>query len=180
MTNIYRKIGHIDIGLDFHFLICDGLWRAFAEIGLGCVVYKICEYFKKQMCFSKMRGKILSTVIELVSLTVVAVICFYKCRTVYDFSAVILIAILVTNIMLGNSFTDSLLNNCLSDYLGKISYGVYVNQMLFLRIFLLTFSSQSFWPVTIAYIVSLTLFSVFSTCFLDIVRKRIRFPYKTH
>lgn len=175
MANIFRIIGHIDIGLDFHFLVCDGLWRAFAEIGLGCIIYRICEYLRQQVDFSKIEVKIVSTITGVILFIVVAMICFYKCRTVYDFTAVILIAILVMNIMLGSSFVDLALDNRLSDYLGKISYGVYVNQMLFLRIFLLNFSSRSFWPVTIAYVVSLTIFSMFSTYFLDAIKKHFHF-----
>lgn len=175
MANIFRAIGHIDIGLDFHFLVCDGLWRAFAEIGLGCIIYKICEYLRQQVDFAKMEVKIVSTITEVILFILVAIICFYMCRTVYDFTAVILIAVLVLNIMLKGSFIDLALDNPLSDYLGKISYGVYVNQMLFLRIFLLKFSSQPFWPVTVVYIASLTAFSALSTYFLDITKKRLHF-----
>ena len=74
-----------------------------------------------------------------------------------------LIAAFVLCVSLGKSYVDSFLNTRVSGFLGKISYGMYLNQLIFIVLISTYIPEKPFWPMVLVFLLANTLFSAVTT-----------------
>ena len=177
-TGFYRYIGHLDVGLSWNFLVCDGVWRAIAGLCLGCIVYRLSEQARKKWIVPDQKIRGIVSITEIILLGSILAICYYSCRQI-DFLAVILIAAFIFCLTWGCSFQSTIMSNRISDFLGKISYPMYINQMLFLKITISYFSDFPFRIVVFWYIVVNVLFAILQTAFFEYINNMWRNTHKT-
>lgn len=82
MALFYRNLGHVDLTNSYHFLVSDGFWRAFAEIGLGCLCYKVYEYL---LPYVQGRFSLSFTLLEIAMLFISLYVMYRTRRDVKDF-----------------------------------------------------------------------------------------------
>lgn len=113
----------------YHFLFSSGFWRALAEIMLGCVCYDIVQSNKKER--TGKAGGVLCALLELGLLLVLCYL-FYTPQFRSKSTLVLLLSMAFLILVFSQeSCLSRLLNNKASAYLGKISYAVYLNQIVF-------------------------------------------------
>ena len=90
-----------------------------------------------------------------------------------------LLALLALSVLLGNSLLTRLLDNPVSGFLGKISYGVYLNQCFFLHLYGPVIPVRSYWRSAAAFLLLNILLSVFtlwlSQCLAALMARFLRF-----
>ena len=156
-----KNVGHIAL-IDNKILFLGGFFRAFFEIGFGCVLYLIYEKADNQK-----HNFWTISFLEL-SLTAVILVIMWRTRLDYkDFIMVFLIAGLILVTALNRGILSKQLNRQSFKSLGAISYLFYINSLTFQRIatYMLP-SGLPFWPVTIGLIL-LTLGYCFLLTFLS-------------
>ena len=158
---IYRKIGHLDVGLSWNFLIC------------GCVVFRISEWLRKRFSSASLARTVTVSLCELILTVSVLIICYFSFRQI-NFFAVLLFAGLVCLLTWGCSIQSKLLSNRVSDYLGKISYAMYVNQMLILKITMKYFSAYHFRQIIFWYIVVIIVWAALQCYIVEKIQTQIK------
>jgi len=132
LASFLHNYGNLDQTMYNAIVGSRGLWRMIAELGLGCLIYQAVKYWKP---FLQNRFGLAASVLELALLAAVLVLCWQGTRDSRDFIALGLLGLLVLSVFLGNSRLSRLLDNPLSDFLGKISYGFYLNQAFFIHLY---------------------------------------------
>lgn len=164
---MYRNIGHVNRWLQVDTFICTGTLRGFAEIGLGCICYAV---------YSSLKGKqnvylgIISTILELVCFSYIVYVIFKVGESTEDFVCILLMAVLITSLFTGHSLWFKILNNKLSNYLGSISIGIYLNHAILQGINWYGIFSQyglSWYQSSLIYLLVIILFSAISTRFVN-------------
>lgn len=152
-----------------------GLWRVIAGLALGCVVSCLVQRLAPLL---RGRFALLSSALETGLLLVLLALMYRTYRSPWDFLAVALLALLVLSVLLGNSLLTRLLDNPLSDFLGKISYGVYLNQCFFLHLYGPVFPVRSYWRSAAVFLLLNVLMSILtlplSQALAGLVRRLLR------
>ena len=99
LTWMYQNIGHLNRWTQIDTFTWTGTLRGFAELGLGCVCYKIYSMLKR-----KKNNPSVNTVIELVCLSYIAYVIFNLGESKADFICVLFMAVLIVSLFMGNSF----------------------------------------------------------------------------
>lgn len=132
----YEKYGTLDgtLGNGLFFVLpgSQGLWRLIAELSLGALAYQLVKYLKPLL---RGRFALLSTLAELAILALVVRFTWQVNRDQRDFIVLALLFVLLLSVAMGQSFLTRLLDNPVSGFLGKISYGYYLNQCFFLHLY---------------------------------------------
>ena len=97
---------------------------------------------------------------------ILLVIMYRTYRSPWDFIAAALLALLVFSVLLGNSALTRLLDNPLSGFLGKISYGIYLNQCFFLHLYGPVLRVRGYWRTAALFLLLNILLSIL-TCRLS-------------
>lgn len=145
---------------NYDFFAYSGLWRAFAEIGLGCIVYS---------CSQKLRNvtsrlfRVFVTILESGLLALILYTMFRSRRNVKDFAMVALIALFILCVSLNRSYLDRLFDSRFFGFLGKISYGMYLNQLIFIVLISTYIPGKSFWAAALLLLIANTLFFILTT-----------------
>ncbi len=168
--------GKLDLTFSHHFLFSDGFWRAAAGLMLGGLCFGAVQLMEGKLKERKTTGaiKIMSTIIEPVLLAVLTVILYSPPALYRDCAAVVLFALFIVLVMSGTSCFASLLDNPVSGYLGKISYAMYFNEIIFyLAIFKYypAGSGVSFAGMTAIYLVLVILASMLTTLLTEPLSK---------
>jgi len=169
---IYQKVGHIDLPLN-DLLFFGPFFRAFFEIGFGCVLYNVYIRLCRTPPQVSVVSKGLQTLAEILLLAVIIIVMWRTRRDHKDFLMIFLLGGLILVTALGQGSLSRLLNNNLSAVLGGISYDVYINQYIFQRIAYSKFPGLPYWPTAIALLALTIVYSVFSSALLrKIVRRK--------
>lgn len=169
----YTSVGHIDLTPAYEVQIL-AFFRAFVEIGFGCVLYNIYTYIR-----DKKFNPIVMTIIEAALFAAIVFIMWQTRQTTTDFIAVFLIGAFVLVTMLNHGYLSKLLNNSISEVLGSISYPMYLNQSLFLGVASKTLNTSSldtnipFWLFIAGTLAVLVIYSLFITTLVNWIIKKI-------
>ena len=125
-----HNVGNLNRWLQFDTFISTGTLRGFAEIGLGCISYQIYHTLRSK----NWGNKVISTILELACFSYIVYIIFVAGPSAKDFVCVFAMAVLIVSLFLGKSLWYELLNNRVSDFLGWISIGIYLNHNVLARI----------------------------------------------
>ena len=162
-----QKYGTFNVNFTYNFLFSDGFWRALAGIMTGCLCYEVIRYLKR---FDLSGKKLLFSVIEALLLVVIL---FALCKTRYrekNYTVTLLLGVFLILLFSQTSHLSDLLNNGVSRYLGKISYAIYLNQVLVYTVFFGRFSViVRTYPrkATLVYLVCVVVLSVITTWVVD-------------
>lgn len=156
-----QNVGYLDVTSSMNFLFFDGVWRGVAELGLGCIVYKMTQNLKERLN-GRMKGW--RSFLELMLLVFIVMIMWRTRRDEKDFIMVVVIAFFVMLVMLGDSYLSQALNNKVSLFLGNISYGIYLNQY-FMICLLKQFPGYPYWYMAALMLSGTIVLSIFSTWF---------------
>lgn len=114
----------------------DGIFsimRATAEICLGCITYRVCEAIKKHQISKAVA--VLLTIIECSCYISIFVTAFFIERGMYDFIAVIILAMGVAISFSGKSYSGTIFRGALCRFLGKLSLAIYLNHVIVIYLF---------------------------------------------
>ena len=164
---MYLFVGNIDItpASDIPML---AFFRAFVEIGFGCVLYNIYEYIR-----NKKFNPVVMTLVEIALFAIIVLIMWKTSHTQTDFIAVLLIGAFVLVTMLDRGYLSKLLNNRVSGLLGELSYPMYLNQLLFQNIARELFPDKPFWLIVVDSIAVLMIYSLIITYLLKLIAKMV-------
>lgn len=163
----YQTVGHIDV-INNSFFLFSAFWRAFAEIGFGCMLYELYKYLEERITAPSWQ----MTVLEIGLLNVILIIMYRTRRDYKDFVMIFLIGALVLTTLFRCGGLSRLLDNRVSCYLGKISLGVYVNQSVFQQIIKTQFKGYPFWLMTALGLGATVLWSMLITYLWECFSKR--------
>lgn len=167
----YQKYGHVDLTASQSiFIVNDGLLRAIAEIGLGCICYKAAIYLKQKMN-GRFRG--LQTILEIILFGLIVAIMWRTRRDTKDFIMIVMMAAFIILIMQNNSYLSKLLNNKISVFLGSISYGLYLNQRFFIVLISTLWPARTYWLMASIFLLVNIVFSIFTFNLCSFIIKRI-------
>lgn len=136
----YNTYGHLNRYLQNPLLICDGVFRGFAEVSIGCV----CFYAVKRMksgayaVVPKRSEPWLYGLLEAGCFCALMVIMWrsvgYKPGSyiALDFAAIPIMAIFVTVVLSEKSVLLRLWRKCPSGFLGKLSFSIFLNHTVIL------------------------------------------------
>ena len=125
---LYKTVGHIDVTDNGTFYLAPFV-RAFFEIGFGCVLHQVYVEIRERSF-----NRYLMSVIEIVLTVSVLAIMWNTYKSYMDFVVVFLIGGLVLATALNRGIMSSVLNNRLSEKLGEITYTMYINQLIIIRV----------------------------------------------
>ena len=168
----YQKYGYVDLtSSQSSFIINDGLLRAIAEIGLGCICYKTAVYLME-----KLHGRFTGwrTIAEVLLLCLTVFIMWRTRRDAKDFIMLAVMAVFIILVMQNDSYLSKLLNNKLSLLLGSISYGMFLNQRFFILLISTYWPDREYWPMALTFLIADILFSILALNFCSFIMKRIK------
>lgn len=166
-SSLLQKYASFNVTFSFSFLFSDGFWRALAGIMLGCMCYEVIRYLKK---YDLTGRKKLFTVIEILLLSTILVLLYLPRYREKNYTLLLLFAAFLVIIFSQTSYLTDLLNNRFSQYLGKISYAVYLNQIPAYTVIFSRFpadeNTSMLWA-TVIYLAIVICLSVFTTWLMD-------------
>ena len=114
------------------FIDNEGILRAICEMCLGIISYNIYDKFKHINCTIFLQA--ILTVVELGCY--ISVIAYYwnHSHSQYDFIAILLLAIGITISYSAKSLTHYIFKGSFFNYLGKLSLGIYVTHLMWIRL----------------------------------------------
>lgn len=158
------------IGLNTRtLLICDGFWRALAGMLLGCLVYAAYDAYHEWIAS---HGKVLRTVLECVILALICIKFYRAGNTVADFTAVVLMALLVLSATSGGSYLTAVLDRI--PVSGKYAYAMYCNHWTINYIIKEYFPGHSFYPTLAVYLCIVLALSVLTVFVIERAGAAIR------
>ena len=124
---ILQKHESFNVTFSYTFLFSDGFWRGLAGIMAGCLCYEVIRYLKR---FDFSGRKKLFTALEVFLLAVILEMLYQPRYREKNYILLVLFALFLITVFSQTSYLTQLLNNRVSQYLGKISYAVYLNQIV--------------------------------------------------
>ena len=100
-------------------------------MGLGCICYQVYSILYSK-CTNT--GALYSSILELLCFSYIVYVLFWTGESPKDFVCIFVMAVLITSLFIGNSLWSKLLNNRLSQYLGSISIGIYLDHIILSKI----------------------------------------------
>lgn len=157
------------------FIFTGGFLRGIAGISIGCTAYTVVQAIKKKIGENpKPLIRVVASIYELLGWGSVFFLMFKKGGK-RDFIIPFLATTLIICMFSFNSYLCSLLNNKISGYLGRISFPMYLNQMMFIRPLRAFFAGSPYFIVAPVMLLSLFVFSVFSDWLVNLVSKKLIF-----
>ena len=173
---MYTKLGDANRWLQVDTFISTGVLRGFAELGLGVLCCVTSDRVHEKVLG---RWRWLSSFFELLLICLIFAIIYGKIGGAgIDFAAIILMALLITSLFLGNSRLSDLLNNPISAYLGKISICIYLTHTILLKVNWLPVFGTDWNTTTFLLLVLITVYGAISTEFVQAILRYIRLNRK--
>ena len=121
---LYQKNQRLS-SLDNHLIVSDGLLRGFAEMSLGCILYKITQ------CIT-VKSRSIFIILSITKYALLVAFLFLMTREpgIKDYSCIVLIFGYLLLLFICQSTTSNVFNNKFFYFLGSISYDFYLNQVL--------------------------------------------------
>lgn len=166
---LYQEIGWLGSWKTYNFLFRNGLVRAFAGIGLGVLLYYVVEKLKcwKPTCFMRTVFTILEVVVYAVSL----LFGYLRGNDKFDF-ILLLCFVIGIGISFGNiSFTNTIFGGRFIQYLGKLSFPMYLNHWLIMRLMAFRFSENTSLLIVFLYLGIVIIYSVFTLKLVNFISK---------
>lgn len=172
-SSILQHYDSFNVTFSYRFLFSDGFWRAVAGIMMGCICYEATKFIGN--CNIKSRKK-LFTVMECLLLTIILIMLYQPHYREKNYTLLLLFAAFIIIIFSQKSYLSDLLDNRLSQYLGKISYAIYLNQIVVYTVFFAYFpadeNTSMFWS-TIIYLAIVIFLSVITTWLIEKIQNKI-------
>lgn len=168
----YNNWKHVDFGLVWLGQLNGGLLIAIAGLNLGVTVYHISEYINKKYII-KTSYKLCLEIIEIICFCLVIYNAINYRQTVRDFINIILITLFVTiSFSIEGPIKKTIGNNIIIKYLGRLSWPIYVYQMVAMTIMgnyssYLNIDSKYLW---IIYLLILYVIILVSRLILNIIK----------
>lgn len=151
------------IGLSTNtLLVCDGFWRAFAGMCVGCLAHElkpVVDNFVKQIIPQGSLRSIAYTICEAFILIGLFVNFYGQGCTKRDFILVLGMAFLIIFVFIGESYLTQIFNNSLSYKLGVISYAMYCNHMIINNLIRAFFPGYNFLSMIVVYLLLVIILS---------------------
>ena len=141
-----------------------GLLRGISEIGLGCTAFTIAERIKAKTDAGKRSVRLFATCFELAGWTAVLLIMFSKGGK-KDFVIPILGMLLFVSMWSANSYLNWLFNRKICGYLGRVSFAMFLNQLIIINPMKKFFANHSIWIMGPLMLLSIFSFSALSDWF---------------
>lgn len=125
-SSLLQQYDSFNVTFSYRFLFSDGLWRAMAGIMVGCICYEVIKFYKK---YNLKYWKKKFTVIECLLLSIILILLYQPQYREKNYILLLLFVVFIIIICSQTSFLSDILNNRLSQYLRKISYAIYLNQI---------------------------------------------------
>lgn len=111
--------------MDNHLIVSDGLLRGFAEMSLGCILFKITQYIT-------VKSRSIFLILSITKYVLLVAFLFFMTREpgIKDYSCIVLIFGYLLLLFICQSTTSNVFNNKFFYFLGSISYDFYLNQVL--------------------------------------------------
>ncbi len=163
-----NQFGHLNRWLQYDTVISTGVLRGFAEIGLGCICYKIAGVIlcKKKVSIWQ------STLLEVICVIIILYTIRFQGLSRSDFSCVLFMAILITSLFIKNSLWSRFFNHWLFKYMGKISMAVFLNHMILGKIDWSQLFHVSWNTSFLFYVFFVILFSCLSTELVELAERK--------
>lgn len=152
---VYSYIGNLNITQN-HFFYLDGLGRAFSELYIGCIIYKLSLNFNSR----KLNNSCILLVSKTIFLFFILIIMYCEGNNHFDFLALICIAGFIFLTIIQNTVSNLCLSN-LCIFLGSISYTMYLNQVLIQKVVHTLFSGYNYYIIMLFSIIILVIESSF-------------------
>ena len=162
----YKTIGAT---FSYSHLFSDGVWRAVAGIMIGCVCYDIVQWLKK---YDFSRHKLLFTFAEALLVITIFTLLYRPAYREKNYILILLYILFVIILFSQKSYISGILDTRFSAFLGKISYAIYLNQIIVYMIFFNRFPADentSMLKSTFLYLVIVIVLSVITTCLIDTI-----------
>lgn len=162
-----HSFGNLNRWLQFDTFISTGTLRGFAEMGLGCISYQLYILLKEKNIGSKTG----STIFEFFCMCYIVYIMFKIGPSQNDFVCIFVMAALISSLFLGKSLWSKILNIPLSQFLGTISIGIYLNHVILAKVNWYGLCARlgfSWYTTLIIYLLVVVLFSAISTHFIKV------------
>ena len=126
-------VGHLDLWEEKTIFISQGIFRAYAEIGLGILLYNLKEVIEKKI---QIKAK-LAFVVEIIGFAVVLVVTIFTNHTRLDYFLLLIMAVCV--FLSFSEHKGTLFKNKVIKTISGYTYGVYMNHSIFVFL-LMTFA----------------------------------------
>ena len=166
MGKLYVSKGHLNVWTHEATFFIWGFWRGLAEMGLGCLT---CVLVRRVKCRIKLDSKPLrqlATFFELAAWTII-LYQMWVGKNTGDFLVPILAAVVIVSMFSFRSYLTWLLDNPLSAVLGRLSFPMFLNQMIFIRPVGVYYSGDYNWTVKIGLVIIIMVFSILSEWLLS-------------
>ena len=153
-------------------------WRGIADMCAGCVTYEIYKHLKDKDLGRTRIVTILSTIVELMAWGIIIFQMLYG-RNKADHIVPYMAIIVVLSIFLCNSYLSQVFNNSFSFKLGKLSFPIYLNQLIAIHIVRLILPRGPFMLVSILMVIGLSMASILTDRFVNTVTCKVSTSLKS-
>lgn len=136
----WRSFAGASVWRDYIF---KGTVRAFMGLLLGCVVYQVSEYLKKQDF--TLLSKILFSIVEFLGYAGIFIISFYRNRDKADWLLFFILSICITITVSNVSIWADWFNHPLFNWLGIFSYSLYLGHGYWSNCMISLFPTLNYW-----------------------------------
>lgn len=157
---LYRNIGHLGSIRAYRVNMLVGTMRGIAGICLGCICFCVFCYIYKNFSNTHI-SKILFTGVDLLCLGLIVIRIFSDWKTSKDFLMLPIFFVLILSVFLKASYLSDVLDNRVSQFLGSISYAIFLNHTVIRD----TFKRLSMDPVPriVLYLTIIIILSIITT-----------------
>lgn len=174
---MYQNIGHLNRWTQIDTFTWTGNLRGFAELGFGCICYKIYTKLKSNINDSKDKYTVISTFVEILCVAYIFYTIFKIGKSHADFICVLFMSVLIISLFLGNSYISRILKNKVVNFLGTISVSIYLLHPVLQKINwynLLLPLGFDYKASFLLYLVIVVIFSGVSTVFINRLLDRLK------
>lgn len=154
------QVGHLDVwGGNQLFGISDALTRGFAAMSLGALSYSLSHYIQELHLNLTKAVRIALSLLELILLSGVLIASAFVSDSQYDFYFVFMMFAAITLSFSGVTDLKELCAHNIFGFLGKISYPMYVYQLVIVCLFSLLLPDLSYKVAIAGFLIVLVIFS---------------------
>lgn len=167
LAHFYNDKKALAYTVQYYFLFDAGVWEAFACMAYGCICYEIFLKIKRDYsnCFKFKSVRVSATIFEVCGFGYSFYYMWYGVQE-KDFIMLFLFGLLFISVFSESSYLTQVLNNKLSYYCGKITFAMYLNQLIIINFVSWKLPGYPFWPMILCVLAVIIVFSIFSTWFV--------------
>ena len=178
----FNKYGHLNRWTQNPLLVCDGLFRGFAEMGIGCICYDAVSKIKRGgVHVTKHEGLLWGTgeiILFCLILFTMWMPSGYKIGqdVPLEFICIPLMAAFIIIVFSEKSCVFKLMDNAVCGYLGKISLHIYLNHIVIERSISKYFGDRNIYKVLLLYIAVVLSYSALTLFVFERVKIKRKVP----